>query len=141
MKKGLLLFFSGILFSATAFSQNLYTYFNRDYDMEVQTALYSSKVRFHTALQAWRTGDIRKVANYDSLVQVNRLHKTIDKKWKQKAWDKFLNDDIITLYRDNVWFAVNPLMNFDFGYESNENQTRFINNRGFEAKGEIGKGF
>ena len=122
-------------------AQNLYTYFNRDYDMEVQTAVHDSRVRFHTAIQAWRIGDIEKVANYDSLTQVNRLERTIEKKWKQKAWDKFLNDDIITLYRDKVWFAVNPLMNFDFGYESNESQTRYVNTRGFEAKGEIGKGF
>jgi len=141
MKKGLLLSLFGVFIILNSFSQNLYTYFNRDYDMEVQTELYSSKIRFHTAIQAWRVGDIEKVANYDSLTQLNRLHKTIDKKWKQKAWNKFLNDDIITLYRDKVWFAINPLMNFEFGYESNEQQSRYINTRGFEAKGEIGKNF
>lgn len=130
-----------VAFSIPGYTQNMYTYFNRDYDMEVQTALYSSKTRFHTAMQAWRVGDIKKITNYDSLTQVNRLEKTIEKKWKQKAWNKFLNDDIITLYRDKVWFAVNPLMNFEFGYESNESQTRYVNTRGFEAKGEIGKGF
>lgn len=130
-----------VAFFFTSYSQNLYTYFNRDYDMEVQTALYSSTTRFHTAIQAWRVGDIEKIVNYDSLTQVNRLHKTIEKKWKQKAWDKFLNDDIITLYRDKVWFAVNPLMNFDIGFESNKSQSYYINTRGFEAKGEIGKGF
>jgi hypothetical protein len=123
------------------FSQNLYTYWNSDYDMEVQSALYSSRVRFHTAIQAWRVGDIEKITNYDSLNQVNRLERTIEKKWKQKAWDKFLNDDVITLYREKFWFAVNPLMNFDIGYEANEAKSRYINTRGFEAKGEIGKGF
>jgi hypothetical protein len=121
--------------------QNLYTYFNREYDMEVQATLYSSRTRFHTAIQAWRIGDIEKIANYDSLTQVNRLERTIEKKWKQKAWDKFLNDDVVTLYREKFWFAVNPLMNFDIGYEVDEERSRYVNTRGFEAKGEIGKGF
>ena len=136
----LIILFLLFIFSEIS-AQNMYTYFNRDYDMEVQSTVYSSKVRFHTAIQAWRVGDIDKISNYDSLTQVNRIEKTIDKKWKQKAWDKFLNDDIITLYKDNFWFAINPLMNFDIGYESNDDQTRYINTRGFEAKGEIGKGF
>ncbi len=130
-----------LLLSSDLINQNLYTYFNRDYNMEVQSELYSSKVRFHTAIQAWRKGDIQEIANFDSLKQLNRIEKQIDKKWKQKAWNKFLNDDVVTLYRDNFWFALNPLMNFELGYEFNESRTRYINTRGFEAKGEIGKGF
>ena len=130
-----------MLFPSRVQTQNLYTPLDRDYDMDVQSVLYSSETRFHTAIQAWRTGDIRKITNFDSLVELYRLDRVIDKKWKQKAWNKFLNDDVISLYRDKFWFAVNPLMNFEFGYEFNESRTRYINTRGFEAKGDIGKGF
>jgi len=122
-------------------SQNLYTYLSRDYNRNTEQATYSSKIRFHTSIQSWRIGDIERVTNYDSIHQLYRINRTIEKKWKQKAWDKFLNDDVITLYRKNFWFAVNPLMNFDIGYETNDRETAWINTRGFEAKGEIGKSF
>lgn len=121
--------------------QNLYTNLNRDFNRNIEQAGYSSKTRFHTSLQAWKTGRMEQVTNYDSVLQLYRLNRTIEKKWKQKAWDKFLNDDVITLYKKNFWFAVNPLMNFDIGYETNDNENLWVNTRGFEAKGEIGKGF
>jgi len=142
MKKGLLFLFLAVFLFPSLFSQNIYTYFNRDYDMATQSALYSSKVRFHTAIQAWRVGDIEQVANYDSLTQINRLQKSFNKKWKQKTWDKALNDNVVSYSnKKDVWFGVNFLMNFDWGYETNENKSRYINTRGFEAKGEIGKHF
>jgi hypothetical protein len=58
--------------------------------------------------------------NYDSITQLNRLVKIIPKKWKQKAWDKFLNDDVVTLRRNDFDIVVNPLMNFSLGYEFTE---------------------
>ena len=122
-------------------SQNLYIYQNRDFNRNTEQAAYSSGTRFHTSIQSWKTGRLDQITNYDSIKQLYRLDRTIEKKWKQKAWDKFLNDDIITLYRKKFWFAVNPLMNFDIGYETNDKESLWVNTRGFEAKGEIGKGF
>ena len=122
-------------------AQNLYLYHNTDYNRNMEQAGYSSGIHFHTSIRSWRVGDLQKITNYDSIKQLYRINRTIEKKWKQKAWDKFLNDDIITLYRKNFWFAINPLMNFDFGYESNDKNSRYVNTRGFEAKGGIGKAF
>lgn len=130
-----------LIIPVTAFSQNLYTYTNRDFNRNIEQAVYSSKIRFHTAIQPFRFGDLDSVTSVDSIRQLYRLNRHIDKKWKQKAWDKFLNDDVVTLYRPKYWFAVNPLMNFDLGYEMNDKESTWVNTRGFEARGEIGKGF
>lgn len=126
---------------SSVLSQNLYTYLNRDFSRNIEQAAYSSELRFHTSVQAFRLGDINKIADLDSIKQLYRFDRMIEKKWKQKTWDKFLNDDVITLYRKDFWFAVNPLMNFDIGHETNDNRTTWVNTRGFEAKGGIGKTF
>jgi hypothetical protein len=71
-----------------------------------------------------------------SLLRINRR---FEKKWKQKAWDKFLNDDVITLYRKNFSLVVNPLMDFSYGHDFSENKNVWVNTRGLEFKGNIGK--
>ncbi|HEY9113462.1 MAG TPA: hypothetical protein VIN10_02105 [Bacteroidales bacterium] len=140
MKK-IFLFFAFIFSSSLLVSQNLYTYLNNDYNYEIQKALYSNEVHFHTSIQPWRTGDIKQVVNYDSLLQLGRMNKEISKKGWQKTWNKAFNDNVVSLYKEDFWFALNPLLNFDFGQEFNENKSSYINTRGFEAKGELGKYF
>lgn len=130
-----------LLMTVYATGQNMYTYHNHDYDYDVRKAVYSSEVRFHTAWQSWRVGDIEAVVNYDSLIQLNRLQRTFEKKWKQKTWDKVLNDNVITFNREQGWFAVNFLMNWDGGYSKGDSLNPYVNTRGFEVKGEIGKNF
>jgi len=139
--KKIFLFLAVLLSSFSLVSQNLYTYLNSDYNYEIQKALYSNQIRFHTSIQPWRTGDIEAVVNYDSLLQLGRMDKEIAKKGWQKTWNKAFNDNVVSLYKEGYWFALNPLVNFDFGKEFNEDKSTYINTRGFEAKGELGKYF
>ncbi len=133
--------FTIVLIVVSMQGQQLYIPLNHDYDHELQKEVYSSKIRFHTSLQPWQLNELQAAFNYDSVVRLNRLERNIPKKWKQKAWDKFLNDDVVTLRHDDFEVVVNPLMNFSVGKEFNEAITPWVNTRGFEVKGRIGRGF
>lgn len=122
-------------------SQNIYLYLNDEYNYEIQKALYSKQLRFHTSIQPRRTGDIEQVVSYDSLLQFGRMNRTIAKKGWQKTWNKTFNDNVVSLYKNDFWLALNPLVDFDFGKEFSADKSTYINTRGFEAKGEIGKYF
>ena len=140
MKKTLfivVLIFSALIVS----SQNLYLYMNNEYNYDIQKALYLKDVRYHTSIQPWRSGDIEQVLNYDSVFSLSRMNREIARKGWQKTWNKFFNDNVVSLYKEDFWFALNPLVDFDFGKEFNEDKSTYINTRGFEAKGELGKYF
>jgi len=141
MKKELFFLLVITLFTTCVNGQNLYLPLNQDYNFELQKAVYSSQYRFHSSTQAWQLNELKQTFNCDSIIQLNRLEKTIPKKWKQKAWDKFLNDDVVTLHRDDFDIAINPLMNFSLGREFAEEKSTWVNTRGFEIKGRIGRGF
>jgi hypothetical protein len=141
MKKELVFILLTVLFFTSVQGQSLYLPLNHDYNHELQKAVYSSQYRFHSSMQAWQLNELKQTFNYDSITQLNRLVKIIPKKWKQKAWDKFLNDDVVTLRRNDFDIVVNPLMNFSLGYEFTEEKSTWVNTRGFEIKGRIGKGF
>ena len=141
MKKEILLFFATILFITVVHGQDLYLPLNRNYNFEVQKAVYSSDYRFHTSIQPWQVNELKQTFNYDSITQIHRIEKTFNKNWKQKTWDKFLNDDVVTLHRPDFDMVLNPLMNFSLGHELTDERSTWINTRGFEIKGRLGRGF
>ncbi len=128
-----------IFFSVPVFSQSAYLSLNQDFNRPLQKALYSKNIRFHTSIRPYSFRDINAVVNYDSIESLLRMKKTYSKKWKQKAWDKFFNDNVISLYRKNFSLVVNPLMNFSVGRDFVENKNVWVNTRGLEFKGRIGK--
>ena len=127
--------------SIPVFSQSAYLPLNQEYNRSLQKALYSKNIRFHTSIRPYAFGDIKAVVNYDSLQSLLRMNRVIEKKWKQKAWDKFFNDDVITLYKKKFSLVMNPLMNFSYGHDFVENKNVWVNTRGIEVKGRIGKNF
>ena len=142
MKKVLLL---SVIFFITLplFSQSDFLNLNRDFNRNIEKEVYSKEHRFHTSIQPFYIPEVKQITNYDSvknLLWINKK-KIPNKKWKQKAWDKFLNDDVVTLRKKDYDFVVNPLMNFGAGYETVEGKSTWVNTRGFEVKGRIGNHF
>ncbi|NOY50461.1 MAG: hypothetical protein GXO88_07870 [Chlorobi bacterium] len=129
------------LISLTAFSQSAYLPLNQEYNRSLQEALYGKNVRFHTSIRPYAFADINAVVNYDSIQSLLRMNRVMEKKWKQKAWDKLFNDDVVTLYKKDFSLVVNPLMDFSYGHDFVENKNVWINTRGIELKGRIGKNF
>ncbi len=129
------------LISFSVFSQSTYLPLNQEYNRSLQKALYSKNIRFHTSIRPYDFRDVNAAVNYDSIQSLLRMNRTMEKKWKQKAWDKLFNDDVITLYRKNFSLEVNPLMDFSYGHDFVENKNVWVNTRGLEVKGRIGKVF
>ncbi len=139
LKKTILLFVSLFAFGISGFSQSEYLFLNQEYNRNLQKALYSNHLFFHTSIRPYDIGEIDSVVNYDSIQTLLRMNKTYEKKWKQKAWDKFFNDDVITLYRKDFALVVNPLMDFSIGHDFAEKKNTWVNTRGLEVKSRIGK--
>jgi hypothetical protein len=128
-----------LILATTLNGQALYLPLNHDYDYELQKALYTPEFRFHTSIQAWRTGEIQQLLNYDSITQLQRITRpTYRSKGWQKTWNKTFNDNVVTLTRPDYWIAINPIINFDLGREMDESKNTYINTRGLQLKGELG---
>ena len=135
----IILIFLLFLVPVSVFSQSAYLYLNQDFNRPLQKALYSKDIRFHTSIRPYSLQDIHAVVNVDSIRSLLRIHRTLNKKWKQKTWDKLFNDDVVTLYKKNFSLVVNPLMDFSYGHDFVENKNVWTNTRGLEFKGRIGK--
>ena len=61
-------------------SQELLIPLNDDYEMEIQTAAYSSEYRFHTAVKSWSEYQFRNIIDLDSLNQSQFIVKNFNKK-------------------------------------------------------------
>ena len=72
MKK-FLLFISLVFAGFIASSQELLIPLNDDYDMEVQTAAYSSDYIFHTAMRGWSESMFDGIINLDSINELYRI--------------------------------------------------------------------
>ncbi len=129
------------LLSFPVFSQSAYLPLNQEYNRSIQEALYSRNIRFHTSVRPYNFRDVRAAVHYDSIQSLLRMTRVMNKKWKQKAWDKLFNDDVITLYKKDFSLVINPLMDFSYGHDFVENKNVWINTRGLEVKGRIGKNF
>ncbi|MCF8347371.1 MAG: hypothetical protein K9G61_01040 [Bacteroidales bacterium] len=129
-----------LLTAASTTGQSLYLPLNHTYDYDLQKALYTPEFRFHTSIQAWRTGEITNVINYDSLLRSNYLTRNSHRGpgW-EKTWNKTFNTDVVTLKRPGYWFAINPIIDFDLGQDFTEANHTYTNTRGLELKGQLGK--
>ncbi len=126
----------------TITAQPLFLPMNQDYNRSLQKELYTSKLHFHTSIRPYFILDIEKAGiNYDSVQQLLRIERKFNKKWKQKTWDKILNDDVATFIREDYAIIANPLMNFNGGNAGVDGKTTYVNTRGLELKGWIGKNF
>ena len=143
MFKNLLLLIFTLFLTLSIAAQSDYLNLNRDFNRSIEKEVYSKDHRFHTSIQPFYIPELQQITNYDSvknLLWINKK-KVPNKRWKQKTWDKLLNDDVVTLRKKDYDFVVNPLMNFGAGTETVEGKSTWVNTRGFEVKGRIGKNF
>lgn len=137
MKKYLLIF--ALLLGYCAYSQELIIPLNDDYEMEVQTAAYSSDHIFHTALRGWSESQFDGILNMDSINESYRIKINKKGKFSNYILNSLLNDDFVRLRNDNYYIAINPYIDFELG--SDGQRTTWVNTRGAEIKGTIGKQF
>lgn len=125
----------------TAKAQELQIPLNDDYEIDVQAAAYNSDYIFHTALRSWSEFQFKDITNLDSLENQYRFDITTKNKFWNYVWNSFLNDDFFRVKgkEDDFYIAANPLMDFEVGGDGT--RTTWVNTRGLEIKGTIGKNF
>lgn len=128
-----------ILLGFTAKSQELLIPLNDDYEMEVQTAAYSSDYIFHTAMRGWSESQFDGIINLDSINELYRIPIHKKGKFSNYILNSFLNDDFVRVKNDDYYIAINPFIDFQVG--SDGHRTTWVNTRGAEIKGTIGKNF
>ena len=120
-------------------AQELQIPLNDDYEMELQTAAYSSDYIFHTALRGWSESQFKDIVNLDSIKELYRIKINKKGKFTNYIYNSVLNDDFIRYSKDGFHFAINPVIDFEVG--SDGKRTTWVNTRGAEIKGTIGRKF
>lgn len=138
MKKVFIVVLLGILFSHVD-AQELLVPLNDDYEMSLQSAAYNSSYRFHTAMKSWSEYQFNGIIDIDSLNESQYWNVDFNKKWKKMIWDSFINKDFIRVKGDDFYLAVNPIIDFEIGKDNDK--SIWVNTRGAEVKGTIGKNF
>lgn len=138
MKKHILII-SLILLCFTAKAQELLLPLNDDYEMEVQAAAYSSDYLFHTAMKGWTESQFNRMLNLDSINELYRIKINKKGNFSNYILNSLFNDDFIRLRKDNYYIAINPYIDFELG--SDGHRTTWVNTRGAEIKGTIGRQF
>ncbi len=138
MKKHILII-SLILLCFTAKAQELLLPLNDDYEMEVQAAAYSSDYLFHTAMKGWTESQFNRILNLDSINELYRIKINKKGNFSNYILNSLFNDDFIRLRNDNYYIAINPYIDFELG--SDGHRTTWVNTRGAEIKGTIGRQF
>lgn len=120
-------------------SQELLIPLNDDYEMEIQTAAYSSEYRFHTAVKSWSEYQFRNIIDLDSLNQSQFIVKNFNKKWKNIVWNSIFNTDFIHAKGKDFYIGINPIVDFQVGKDGDK--STWVNTRGAEVRGTIGNNF
>lgn len=138
MKKYLSLFLL-LLAGFFAKAQELQIPLNDDYDMGVSRAAYSSDYFFHTSMRAWSEFQFKDVTNIDSLNNLYRIKINRKGKFSNYILNSILNDDFVRVKGDEYYVAINPYIDFEAGKDGS--RSTWVNKRGVEIKGTIGKNF
>ncbi len=130
-----------LLTSIQAFSQSGYMPLNDQFSTNLLRELYSKDFRFHTSIRPYNYWDVKAAINIDSIQTMQRINHVFGQKWEQKAWDKIFNDNVISLTNKDFSLQINPLMNFSVGHDFVDGKNTWVNTRGLELKGTLGKHF
>ncbi|MFC6097306.1 gliding motility protein RemB [Flavobacterium qiangtangense] len=107
------------------FSHNLYSTFDR--------ALNQVGANNHTASKPYSYAEVSK---YYDLEEANKL---LMKDKKSYAGRKLWNENFVQIQGEGYWFTVNPIFDLRVGKSSDADASTFVNTRGIQVQGEIGK--
>lgn len=124
------------LCSATSAMAQGYSYYEDTQFDPFQRQMYKvGAVKQHPALRSYRLDELRRDYDLDSLIY-DGLKKP---QKKMNIWRNFLWDDLLSWRDDDVYVAINPMMDLEIGKDGDLNT--YINQRGFYVNGNLGKNF
>jgi hypothetical protein len=134
MKKPVISILIGLSLCTAAMAQGYSHYGNNQFN-PVERYVYRPGVKFHTSVKDYRTDEIDKVVDTDSL-----LFSSIGLERKQRNfWRRILSDDLLAWKDDDIKVVINPLVDFALGKDSPSGRNTYTNTRGLFIKGNIGR--
>ncbi len=136
-----LLFFVFVLFASSSFSQQLMLPLGELYEESINFEINKENKSINTGFKPLLKSEAEEVFNVDSLIYDTERAKSFFLKHK-RIWlyRKLFFEDFVSVREKDFTLSVNPLFYLQYGKTNlNDSDSRFINTRGIEIKGNIGK--
>lgn len=127
-----LTFFFSLFFCKKNLAQESYSIYQNQEFRPYDRYVYPAKKRFHTSVKPFQISQLDSIVNIDTLFRY---------KVKRKVWDIVFNRSLIHYKKNDFYFTIDPVMNFEYGIDKGSNfpKKSWINTRGFLIKAKIGK--
>ncbi|MDZ7742783.1 MAG: hypothetical protein U5Q03_13845 [Bacteroidota bacterium] len=120
-------------------AQEYNAYLNTSYSYEEEKALYSFGSKAHTSVRPMTYHEIDGFIRLDSLHRQESMKNPYRSKFWQGVYGRVFNDHLIDIRKKDFSFQMDPLVNFEAGRESGRDRWDYVNTRGFQIRGTIGK--
>jgi hypothetical protein len=102
-----------------------------------ESHLYSTDSIFHTSIRPYSIPDLKKAFDYDSV----RDSYAIERYKDSRLWNSVFNRNLVTFEEEDFAFTIDPLFDFQYGYETEEGKSTWTNTRGLLVEGSVGEDF
>ncbi len=117
------------------FAQGLSYYENSQFDPFQRQTYKVGRKTLHSSLRSYKLTELQEYFDLDSVIYdgIEKPNK------KMNIFRNFLYDDLLSWKGDDYYVAVNFMCDFSLGKD--DDLTTYINSRGFEVNGYLGKNF
>lgn len=123
-------------FNNPQFESHLNIPFSHSYYSHFESALNQVGSNNHTSSKPYTYAEVSKYYNFNE--ENEKLKKNTSGWWSRKLW----NENMVEIQGDGYWFTVNPIFDLQGGKSTGNRQVNtFVNTRGVNVQGEIGKQF
>jgi hypothetical protein len=120
-----------------SFSQILNSSLENNQYVSYEKYIYQSDSIFHSSIRPYFIPELRKVFDYDSIkksYEITRFR-------KNRFLNLLFNRNLFSLQKIEYGFTLDPLFDFNYGYDFFNTESTWTNTRGFIAEGYLGKTF
>ena len=120
-------------FDNPQFKSHLNVPFSHSYYAYFDASMNQVGSNNHTGSKPYTYVEVAKY--YDLTVENEKIKKKTSGWWGRKLW----NENLVEIQGEDYWFVINPIVDFQVGTASGENQVNtFVNTRGINFRGGLG---
>lgn len=126
-----------LIFSLTAFSQSRTYLYDYHFYQRINSSSYSIDTSLHTSIRPIFPNDSLQYARLDSLSRIG-LDTSVERSWLHR---KIFTEHLIQIEKPDYNVYIDFLPDFQVGRDKENNRTTWLNTRGFQIQGNIGRKF
>lgn len=138
IKKVIVCTIIAIVFSCNVSAQQYNHFLNSSYDYNLYKVLHSKK-DFHSSIKPYSINYINQYVNFDSIQNEKKISFSNTKHLKRK--NLLFNNNTVHVEEGDFTLIVNPSFNFTLGKDFSNSVSTYINSRGIQIMGSLGKNF